>query len=175
MVAQEIDQLFTIKGIYVGDRVIRGPDWKWGDQDGGKQNNSNYPYLNGTIRGLSQWHPKDKDTLITNVIVVWDHGIYGNYRYNYRGAFDIRVTKRYEKLPLITVGNQVKRGQKLWRWNNQDGGIGKKGDIIEVYASPAPFEAGIRVAILWDKDKKEYKEKAKQLKLTKKLEEKNGF
>jgi len=123
---KEIDQLFNIKGIYVGDRVIRGPDWKWGDQDGGKQNNSNYPYLNGTIRGLSQWHPKDKDTLITNVIVVWDHGIYGNYRYNYRGAFDIRVTKRYEKLPLITVGNQVKRGQKLWRWNNQDGGIGKK-------------------------------------------------
>eukprot|EP01084_Bolivina_argentea_P151646 264689_1 len=75
------------KGIYIGDRVVRGPDWKWGDQDGGVG-------LEGTIYGLRQWHPKDPKNVVTEVVVMWDHGLYGNYRYNYYGAYDISIIKR---------------------------------------------------------------------------------
>merc|ERR1712228_701808 len=40
------------QGIFIGDRVVRGPDWKWRDQDGGRG-------LEGSVRGLRQWHPAD--------------------------------------------------------------------------------------------------------------------
>lgn len=30
-----------LRGIFVGAKVARGPDWEWGQQDGGEGNNSN--------------------------------------------------------------------------------------------------------------------------------------
>lgn len=26
----------SLKGIFIGAKVIRGPDWEWGNQDGGR-------------------------------------------------------------------------------------------------------------------------------------------
>ena len=48
----------------VGVRVVRGPDWKWGKQDGGEGHV-------GTVRNFES--PEE-------VVVVWDNGTAANYR-----------------------------------------------------------------------------------------------
>lgn len=57
----------------VGARVVRGPDWKWGKQDGGEGHV-------GTVRSFES--PEE-------VVVVWDNGTAANYRCS--GAYDIRI------------------------------------------------------------------------------------
>nr|XP_006814876.1 PREDICTED: E3 ubiquitin-protein ligase mib1-like [Saccoglossus kowalevskii] len=57
----------------VGARVGRGPDWKWGKQDGGEG------HL-GTVRNFES--PEE-------VVVVWDNGTAANYRC--AGAYDLRI------------------------------------------------------------------------------------
>ncbi|XP_013168101.1 PREDICTED: E3 ubiquitin-protein ligase mib1 [Papilio xuthus] len=57
----------------VGARVIRGPDWKWGKQDGGDGHV-------GTVRNFES--PEE-------VVVVWDNGTAANYRCS--GAYDLRI------------------------------------------------------------------------------------
>lgn len=57
----------------VGSRVVRGPDWKWGKQDGGEGHV-------GTVRNFES--PEE-------VVVVWDNGTAANYRC--AGAYDLRV------------------------------------------------------------------------------------
>lgn len=57
----------------VGARVIRGPDWKWGKQDGGDGHV-------GTVRSFES---------AEEVVVVWDNGTAANYRCF--GAYDLRV------------------------------------------------------------------------------------
>ncbi|OWA50119.1 E3 ubiquitin-protein ligase MIB1 [Hypsibius exemplaris] len=57
----------------VGARVVRGPDWKWGQQDGGDGNV-------GTVRTFES--PEE-------VVVVWDNGQAANYRC--AGQFDLRI------------------------------------------------------------------------------------
>ena len=59
--------------IFLGARVVRGPDWKWGKQDGGDG------HL-GTIRNFESHE---------EVVVVWDNGTAANYRCS--GAFDLRL------------------------------------------------------------------------------------
>ena len=58
---------------FVGARVIRGPDWKWGKQDGGEG------HL-GTVRNFESSE---------EVVVVWDNGTAANYRCH--GAYDLRI------------------------------------------------------------------------------------
>jgi len=65
-----------------GVRVIRGPDWKWEDQDGGIGNV-------GTIittpeTDLNRFVPR-------TVTVVWDSGYKGQYRAGPKGCYDLRV------------------------------------------------------------------------------------
>nr|CAG4647724.1 EOG090X02DA [Moina brachiata] len=57
----------------VGTRVIRGPDWKWGKQDGGEGHV-------GTVRNFES---------LEEVVVVWDNGTAANYRCC--GAYDLRI------------------------------------------------------------------------------------
>ena len=58
---------------FIGARVVRGPDWKFGDQDGGDGHV-------GTLR---------KVVNSEEVIVVWDRGAAGKYRCHI--AHDLRV------------------------------------------------------------------------------------
>ncbi|XP_039281287.1 E3 ubiquitin-protein ligase MIB1 isoform X3 [Nilaparvata lugens] len=62
---------FMMEG--VGARVIRGPDWKWGKQDGGEGHV-------GTVRNFES--PEE-------VVAVWDNGTAANYRCS--GAYDLRI------------------------------------------------------------------------------------
>lgn len=57
----------------VGLRVVRGPDWNWGKQDGGERHV-------GTVTRYES--PKE-------VVVVWDSGTAANYRCS--NPYDIRV------------------------------------------------------------------------------------
>ena len=57
----------------VGARVVRGPDWKWGKQDGGEGHV-------GIVRNFES--PEE-------VVVVWDNGTAANYRC--AGAYDLRM------------------------------------------------------------------------------------
>ncbi|MEW6220808.1 MAG: hypothetical protein AB1634_14925 [Thermodesulfobacteriota bacterium] len=56
--------------------VVRGPDWKWGDQDGGRGGG-------GTVV-----ESKDSDSWIT---VKWDNGNRNNYRWGADGKYDLEV------------------------------------------------------------------------------------
>ena len=63
-----------------GLRVVRGPDWKWGDQDGGEG-------YAGTVISSSYSGKLGART----VKVLWDTGFKGNYRAGPKGSFDLRV------------------------------------------------------------------------------------
>ena len=59
-----------------GLRVVRGPDWEWGDQDGGEG------YV-GTVTGLEKGGGM--------VIVQWDTGQRCRYRCGEQGKYDLRI------------------------------------------------------------------------------------
>ena len=64
-----------------GLRVVRGPDWMWGNQDGGEGNV-------GTIIHLGQ----DGGSLPDGtVLVYWDSGKQMNYRVGHSGKFDLLI------------------------------------------------------------------------------------
>ena len=60
----------------LGLRVVRGPDWEWGDQDGGEG-------FVGTVAGLEEGGGE--------VIVQWDVGQRYRYRCGQDNKFDLRV------------------------------------------------------------------------------------
>lgn len=66
-----------------GLRVVRGPDWKWGDQDGGKG-------ATGTVY-LEECSFQEKQLQPKRVSVVWDTGVKGQYRAGPLGLQDLRV------------------------------------------------------------------------------------
>ena len=69
----------------VGSRVIRGPDWMWSDQDGGRG------HL-GTITELIFNDVDDEtDNRPTAVKVTWDVGKKGNYRAGFEHKCDLRL------------------------------------------------------------------------------------
>lgn len=64
----------------VGLRVVRGPDWIWGNQDGGEGNIGTVVHA-GDGGGLSQ----------NTVLVCWDNGHQANYRTGHAEAYDLKV------------------------------------------------------------------------------------
>ena len=71
-----------MSAVEVGLRVVRGPDWAWGAQDGG-------PGHTGTVvevGGSNSVTTPDK-----TVVVVWDSGNKTNYRVGYQNAYDLAV------------------------------------------------------------------------------------
>lgn len=91
-------------------RVVRGIDWKWGDQDGGKgsvgtvvdifNDNSNMSRNSSAIRkclsaieGLFSLSDIQSDPRKV-VMVIWDDGTKGNYCFGHKGAHALLVTFR---------------------------------------------------------------------------------
>lgn len=66
----------------VGIRTVRGPDWKWGDQDEGEGHVGTVVEV-GRAGSLAS---PDK-----TVVVQWDGGMRTNYRVGYEGSFDLRI------------------------------------------------------------------------------------
>ena len=67
--------------ISAGNRVKRGPHWKWGSQGNGTL---------GTVVRVTNWDVQ----LNKGVEVRWDNGATGLYRWNVDGCFDVAVIQR---------------------------------------------------------------------------------
>jgi len=101
----------------VGLRVVRGPDWKWGDQDGGEGSvgtvvgvkkerggafsellDGDLPVLGGRLHSLTKLFSERGQISDENqknsglVIVVWDSGTRADYRAGFENRFDLLVT-----------------------------------------------------------------------------------
>ena len=64
-----------------GFRVVRGPDWEWGDQDGGEGHV-------GTVVEVGEPSVGDGGRA---VVVQWDSGERSRYRAGEVGKYDLRV------------------------------------------------------------------------------------
>lgn len=77
----------------VGLRVVRGPDWKWGNQDEGE----------GHVGTVVEIGRQGSDTSPDKTVVVqWDSGSRTNYRVGYQDAFDLRV---FDNAPIGKLQN----------------------------------------------------------------------
>ncbi|KAL4220948.1 E3 ubiquitin-protein ligase mib2 [Mactra antiquata] len=66
----------------IGLRVVRGPDWKWGNQDDGEGHV-------GTVVEIGK--PGSSTSPDKTVVIQWDSGSRTNYRVGYQGAYDLRI------------------------------------------------------------------------------------
>ncbi|XP_067666489.1 uncharacterized protein [Haliotis asinina] len=101
----------------LGSRVIRGPDWKYQNQD-----------LNGPGTIINH---ADDDKLIW---VLWDlNRTVCRYRFGFQHKYDISVVidkpRTLKEDELIEVGCRVKRGAD-WPYGNEDGGPANTGVVI---------------------------------------------
>lgn len=88
----------------VGLRVVRGPDWKWANQDDGEG------HL-GTVVEIGK--PGSTTSPDKTVVVQWDSGSRTNYRVGYQGAFDLRILDNAPIGKPIYIVYTPNRG-KLW-------------------------------------------------------------
>lgn len=70
--------------VTVGLRVVRGPDWKWGDQDGGEG-------ILGTLVEIEGTYEAGNGVTGVAVVVQWDGGSRCNYRCGVDGKYDLLV------------------------------------------------------------------------------------
>ncbi|CAN7985383.1 unnamed protein product [Ixodes pacificus] len=68
--------------VELGLRVVRGPDWKWGNQDSGEGHV-------GTLVEVGKAGSSSSPD--RTVVVQWDSGSRTNYRVGYQGSYDLRV------------------------------------------------------------------------------------
>ncbi len=84
----QINMLISFRYIMAnleGVRVVRGPDWKYGDQDGGEG-------CIGTV-SVDEQLSKETSMLRPNMVsVIWDTGVTAQYRAGPQGSYDLRVS-----------------------------------------------------------------------------------
>uniref|UniRef100_F6ZI07 E3 ubiquitin-protein ligase MIB2 n=1 Tax=Monodelphis domestica TaxID=13616 RepID=F6ZI07_MONDO len=94
----------------VGMRVVRGADWKWGNQDNGEGNV-------GTVVEIGrQGSPTTPDR---TVVVQWDQGTRTNYRTGFQGAYDLLLYDNAQigvRHPNIICDCCKKHGLRGMRW-----------------------------------------------------------
>ncbi|CAC5366427.1 unnamed protein product [Mytilus coruscus] len=104
------------RSLQLGDRVRRGPNWWYDEQDSG---------LPGTVVG----HTFDRSAWVE-----WDSGHINKYIYDEQNnIYTIRKVQepRFLFEEMIAVGCRVKRGDD-WTFNNSDGGNGSMGTVLSV-------------------------------------------
>jgi len=82
----------------VGTRVIRGPDWRWGEQDSGAGHV-------GTVVEVGR--AGNESSPEKTVVVLWDFGYRSNYRAGYQNAFDLRVVDSAPSGTKIYLLNKI--------------------------------------------------------------------
>lgn len=69
-----------LKGIFVGAKVVRGPDWEWGQQDGGEGKT-------GRVMEIRGW---DNESCRSVANVSWVSGSTNVYRLGHKGNVDLK-------------------------------------------------------------------------------------
>jgi hypothetical protein len=90
--------------VAVGDRVRRGPDWKWKDQDGGVGSTGTLTSLSvslsvahrewtGFVTKLRMWSvaKAGEGMPCDSVRVKWDSGSLNVYRFGFEGCYDVEA------------------------------------------------------------------------------------
>ncbi|XP_058819165.1 E3 ubiquitin-protein ligase MIB2 [Topomyia yanbarensis] len=72
-----------LRGIFVGARVVRGPDWEWNNQDGG-------PNKTGRVMEIRGW---DNESCRSVANVSWASGSTNVYRLGHKGNVDLRYVQ----------------------------------------------------------------------------------
>ncbi|XP_038061660.1 E3 ubiquitin-protein ligase MIB2-like [Patiria miniata] len=99
--------------MFIGVRVVRGPDWKWDDQDGGK----------GCVGTVVPAQAKDSGT---GIWVRWDSGRKANYRAGgANGTYDLRI---YDNAQL-----GVKHPNIICKGCQEDGVVGIRWKCLECH------------------------------------------
>ncbi|KAL9961602.1 hypothetical protein ACROYT_G030573 [Oculina patagonica] len=70
------------RGIYPGAKVTRGPDWEYGNQDGGVGSF-------GTVKKITNW----KEKPACAAVVSWESGTEATYRLGYHGKVDLQCVR----------------------------------------------------------------------------------
>ncbi|KAM4651101.1 E3 ubiquitin-protein ligase MIB2 isoform 2-T2 [Discoglossus pictus] len=70
----------VLKGIFQGAKVVRGPDWEWGNQDGGEAKV-------GRVVDIRGW---DVETGRSVASVTWSDGTTNVYRVGHKGKVDLK-------------------------------------------------------------------------------------
>ncbi|KAL7715712.1 MIB/HERC2 domain-containing protein [Entamoeba marina] len=99
----------------LGKRVTRGPDWKWGEQDGGEGSVGKVTSIKG-----NGWAK-----------VVWDKSRNENrYRWGVDSSYDLKIVEEIDEV-IPEFSEQIKKNQVrgYWKWGDQDGGVGSKGVV----------------------------------------------
>lgn len=73
-------QRIQLRGIFVGAKVVRGPDWEWNDQDGGEGKT-------GRVMEIRGW---DNETCRSVANVSWVTGSTNVYRLGHKGNVDLK-------------------------------------------------------------------------------------
>uniref|UniRef100_A0ACB8EF66 E3 ubiquitin-protein ligase mib2 n=1 Tax=Sphaerodactylus townsendi TaxID=933632 RepID=A0ACB8EF66_9SAUR len=91
----------------VGMRVVRGLDWKWGNQDNGEGNV-------GTVVEIGrQGSPTTPDK---TVVVQWDQGTRTNYRTGFQGAHDLLLYDNAQIAKLFQRLSRRLQSSRLLSW-----------------------------------------------------------
>lgn len=85
-----------LKMIAQGARVVRGPDWRWDDQDG-------TPSQEGVVTGEihNGW-----------IDVKWDHGLRNSYRMGAEGKYDLKLANS-DNLPSFDMSSATSSAKKV--------------------------------------------------------------
>ncbi|KAF2985227.1 hypothetical protein EK904_007541 [Melospiza melodia maxima] len=147
----------------VGARVVRGPDWKWGKQDGGEGHLVQSIKHDGTMCDTCRQQPiigirwKCAECTNYDLCTVCYHGDKHHLRHRfYRittpGSERVLLESRRKSKKItargIFAGARVVRGVD-WQWEDQDGGNGRRGKVTEIqdWSASSPHSAAY---VLWD-------------------------
>ncbi|CAB0029316.1 unnamed protein product [Trichogramma brassicae] len=128
-----------LKGIFIGAKVMRGPDWEWGEQDGGRRKT-------GRVIDIRGW---DNESCRSVATVTWVSGSTNVYRLGYKGCVDLSYVEEatagtYYKEHLPHLGHPQ---------NMQNKNV--TGNTVNISNLPSPnhvqkFMVGDRVKVLID-------------------------
>uniref|UniRef100_A0AAQ4P5Q4 E3 ubiquitin-protein ligase MIB2 n=1 Tax=Gasterosteus aculeatus aculeatus TaxID=481459 RepID=A0AAQ4P5Q4_GASAC len=111
-----------LKGIFQGVKVVRGPDWDWGNQDGGEGKV-------GKVVDIRGWDTESGRSVAS---VTWSNGTTNVYRMGHKGKVDLKYVSDgqggfYYKDHLPKLGKHA----ELQRQESADGHSFQQGDKVK--------------------------------------------
>ncbi|XP_033337501.2 E3 ubiquitin-protein ligase mind bomb 2 isoform X2 [Megalopta genalis] len=134
-----------LKGIFIGAKVVRGPDWEWGNQDGGSGKT-------GRVMDIRGWDNESSRSVAT---VTWSTGNTNVYRLGYKGCVDLTYVEEatsgtYYKDHLPLLGQPI-----LTVPENGSSSTPTRSSIPYTMSSPClnlTFNVGDKIKVLVDVD-----------------------